>query len=166
MKICKIQYVPPLALSIESKPVVAFVFSLSLPISFHIPKLASIWTVMFSSVVHFLDFVDNLWFWSFKVSEIEAHWALVFWKTTEWKESTVPSFWKFPNSSSSFLKIVRIKRTWKDLLQEFQRTSNFHERKNRRFRVVSLTLVLWLFGTPVEDQKPVLFREPPVKGER
>jgi hypothetical protein len=42
MKICKIQYVPPLALSIESKPVVAFVFSLSLPISFHIPKLASI----------------------------------------------------------------------------------------------------------------------------
>jgi hypothetical protein len=29
-----------------------------------------------------------------------------------------------------------------------------------------LTLVLWLFGTPVEDQKPVLFREPPVKGER
>jgi hypothetical protein len=31
-----------------------------------------------------------------------------------------------------------------------------------------LTLVLWLFGSPVKGQKPILwlFREPPVKGEK
>jgi hypothetical protein len=169
MKISKIQYVPHW-LHLLKASMLWHLSSLSLPISFHIPHSCTC-THLNCDVFQccaLLWFVENLWFWSFEVSEIKAHWAPVFWKKYRIKRKYNSKFLKISKLQFQFSENCQNQKNLERFITGIQRTSNFHERKNRQFRVVSLTLVLWLFGTPVKGQKPVLwlFREPPVKGEK
>lgn len=170
MKICKIQYVPHWLYLLKAS-LLWHLSSLSLPIRFHIPKLLylhpfELWCfpVLCTSLILLITSgSDHL---KFQKSNHIGLWF--FWKKYRIKRKYSSKFLKISKIQFQFSENCQNQKNLERFITGIQRTSNFHERKNRQFRVESLTLVLWLFGSPVKGQKPILwlFREPPVKGEK